>query len=429
MIIWIITVGEPLPMDGEGTRLFRSSILTNFLVKRGHKVVRWSTTFNHVTKSFRYNENTNIIINENYTIKLLHSISYSTNISLKRLVNHYFLAKEFQKAALKYDKSTLPDLIVCSFPTIQLAKAATAFGLKNNIPVVLDARDMWPDIFLDAFPRIVRPIFKALAYPLFNSTHKAFSQATIITGITQSFVKWGLEHAKREMTEKDIAFPLGYLENDYTKSEIKEADNYWDSLNINGNSEKMYVCLVGSLTHGVNFDVILESAAILKTTNKNIEFIIAGKGINEKEFKIRSENYPNIRFVGWINGPQIWSLLRRVSLGLLPYIDRLDYQMSIPNKVGEYLSASLPIITTLKGVSTELMIKAKCGFYVNNAAELVDVLNKFHQDKTLSEISSSNALKTYQKTLNAHTVYTNYANHLENIITLKAITPNSVKKT
>jgi len=50
MRIWLVTIGEPLPIDGSNERLYRMGIIANLLVKKGHKIIWWSSTFNHVRK-------------------------------------------------------------------------------------------------------------------------------------------------------------------------------------------------------------------------------------------------------------------------------------------------------------------------------------------------------------------------------------------
>ena len=53
-------------------------------------------------------------------------------------------------------KEILPDLILSSIPTSELSLEATKLGKKNNIPVILDIRDLWPDVFLDVLPNFFR---------------------------------------------------------------------------------------------------------------------------------------------------------------------------------------------------------------------------------------------------------------------------------
>lgn len=59
MNIWLVTIGEPLPIDEGNYRLLRVGILANLLVKKNHNVIWWTSTFNHIEKKTlfsRYND-------------------------------------------------------------------------------------------------------------------------------------------------------------------------------------------------------------------------------------------------------------------------------------------------------------------------------------------------------------------------------------
>ena len=73
MHIWLIITGERLPIDGNNSRPLRTGILADTLVTKGHKVILWSTTFNHARKKYRFKNDTTITLKDNYHIKLLHS--------------------------------------------------------------------------------------------------------------------------------------------------------------------------------------------------------------------------------------------------------------------------------------------------------------------------------------------------------------------
>ena len=83
MCIWLVTIGEPLPVDGTNERL------------------------------------------------------------------QYLIGCKFYKYAQEEVK---PDIILSSLPTLKLSLSAVEYGKKMNIPLVLDMRDMWPDVFLDYIP-------------------------------------------------------------------------------------------------------------------------------------------------------------------------------------------------------------------------------------------------------------------------------------
>jgi hypothetical protein len=49
MNVWLITIGEPLPVQ-EGARKLWTAIVAEGLVARGHRVLRWSSAFDHFKK-------------------------------------------------------------------------------------------------------------------------------------------------------------------------------------------------------------------------------------------------------------------------------------------------------------------------------------------------------------------------------------------
>ena len=56
MNIWIVSDGEPLPTDNNNVRLRRMGNLTRILDQQGHKVIWFSSNFDHYNKNFRSKE-------------------------------------------------------------------------------------------------------------------------------------------------------------------------------------------------------------------------------------------------------------------------------------------------------------------------------------------------------------------------------------
>src|SRR5215470_8360347 len=112
MRIWLLTIGEPLPTDGCAERLLRTGILAEILASRGHKVVWWTSTFDHARKRQRFDNDTTISLAANHTLRLLHGPSYARNVSVKRWFNHRRLARKFSRQAAA--EQNQPDLILCS---------------------------------------------------------------------------------------------------------------------------------------------------------------------------------------------------------------------------------------------------------------------------------------------------------------------------
>jgi glycosyltransferase involved in cell wall biosynthesis len=410
MIIWIVTTGEQLPdIDGENIRLWRSVMLSQALVKLGHSVVRWTSTFDHSSKKHRFGNNTEISMDSQYKIKFIKSKGYKKNISLQRLKDHYYLAKEFSSIAIK--ESVKPDLILCSLPTLSLSVETTKFGIEHNIPVILDGRDMWPNLFIDFFPNILKPIASLFLYPMFNSLRFACKNAYALSGISGTYVDWEIKHSGRSRTDKDRDFPHGYSSLIPSEDEIINGAKFWREKGLKKDSDFL-ICLFSAIGHMIDMDTIIKAAKILISQKSNIKFVFCGNGDKLSEFKQKSKDLSNIIFVGWIDSSLIWSLMQISKLGILPYYNIDNYKFNLPNKPIEYLSAGLPIVSGVKGLTEELIGKYDCGVVYNSAEDLVEKLLELNRNSERLNQMSINALNLFRERFTSEIVYNNMANYL-----------------
>ena len=84
MLIWVFTIGEPINHKENKLRLQRSGLLTQYISeKTNHKVVWWTSLFNHFTKKFEFENYTEIDYNSNLKIKCIKGFGYKKNISIQ----------------------------------------------------------------------------------------------------------------------------------------------------------------------------------------------------------------------------------------------------------------------------------------------------------------------------------------------------------
>ncbi len=402
-----------LPTDGAKARLGRMGLLAEALVLRGHEVVRWASTFIHNQNKQRFNKDTIINFNEKYRIHLLHSISYKKTRSLFRIINNIHISMKFLYYARNEER---PDIIVCSSNNI-LALIATKYAYKNSIPLVLDIRDLWPDVFIDSLSLWKKYHAKLLLWPLSITVNLACKRATAITGITPAFVEWGLQKANRNRTSLDTHFPLGYSEKVPDKKDILEAENFWLRQGICKNDKKFIACFLGTMSSYFELDVIIKAAHKLNIRQMPIYFVLCGEGPKLNRFKKLAVNCDNVIFPGWVGFPEILTLMRMSSVGLTPYKSISNFINNLPNKPAEYMSAGLPIVSSLKGELQKLLSNYDCGVtYENgNIDELVSILCELYNNPNRLKSMSKNAYALYKEKFVAEKIYNEMSSYLEKV--------------
>ncbi|CAL7963025.1 conserved hypothetical protein [Gammaproteobacteria bacterium] len=413
MRIWLLKDGDPLPTDGENIRLLRMGLIAQKLAEKGHQVIWWTSTLNHAKKAFRTTEDKDISIYSNYIIKLLHGPGYKKNVSIQRILHNRIVARKFLSAA---QSEVIPNIILAALPTVELAKAATSYGKQYNVPVVLDLRDMWPDIMVDIMPKILQPFARLVLSWQFCAAKRACKDASALFGITSGFLQWGLNYAGRKRNAFDAVYPLAYSDAKPKEVDLDKATGFWRQYNINSDKKSFVVVYVGSLVGSHKLSALIE---ILKKSSNDLKFIVAGDGPFLKEYQEQAQGCSNIIFTGWIDKPKLWVLLRMASVGVALDAQRKDYLMSISNKVAEYFSAGLPVLSNLPETSElgKMLLENESGFCFNelDSGSFAEVLNKCRDDGQLLKNISKNARDLYEKMFVAEKVYANMCNHLENI--------------
>jgi glycosyltransferase involved in cell wall biosynthesis len=394
MKIWLIKEGEPLPCD-TNPRLMRMGLLAKDLVCKGHEVVWWSSTFSHALKQHRFFTDTILpCFQSNNKLVLLYSkIIYQRNTSISRILYHEMLARKFQKAAACYDK---PDLIYCSFPTIQFAVKAIKYGKRYNVPVILDVRDLWPDIFKRAIPNKVKFLSPLFLLPFKLLTNYSFRNAAGITAIIPSHLEWGLEKASRTSSIHDRCFYIGYEKFLLSKEEQDSAEQFWESRGISRN--KWNICFFGTFSaYTMDISTLISAMKILEVTNPEIRLILCGTGDAMSLYKEQASGHKNIIIPGWVDKNKIQSLMDMSKVGVYPFHNLPDFINSMTNKMIEYFSSGLPVLSTLKGFSKKYIEEHSLGLVYEEGSQssFIDAVIKLYNDEDLRTKMSKNALKRY----------------------------------
>jgi len=414
--IWIVTVGEPLPLDDDRQRLHRSSMIADKLYNRGHEILWWSSTFDHINKKMRFDQDTEVAYNERFLFRLLYGRPYERNISFDRIRNHQEIARVFRDWSKSSDR---PDLILTSMPTIELTKEAVQYANDRFIPVVVDLRDMWPDIFLEAFPKPLRIFGKILLYKMNSNLKSACKNATGLTGITPEFVDWGLAKAGRSRRSGDRHFWLGYNSKLPIADRIEAGRKMWSGLGLNKNLK--IICFFGTFSNKLILEPFFEAISKLEAVRSDLRLVLCGEGDDKENLIEKASISKNIIFPGWVGAGEIQALLEISSIGLAPYRDRFDFLASIPTKAIEYMSAGLPILSTLNRFNSEISLERnKIGFHVDPIPDqIAGSIDAFFNQDSLKEVMIANSKAVYVKKFSEDIVYGGMADYLEEFVEKK----------
>lgn len=417
MNIWLIQTGEPLPIKN-GVRKMRTSILADKLVKCGHSVFWWASAFEHQQKVIISKKDKNFGVSERYMIRVICGCGYHRNISLARYIDHHIVALKFRVQSKKFPK---PDIIVASMPDHILAYEAARYARKNGIPFLVDIRDLWPDIFLDRFrstglyglvKRVLALDFARLSFLLKN--------ADAFVAVSRGYLKWGLDKIGRTESPFDKVFYLGYK-----KSDSENPANADGSLDVpvllRGRDEQKLFVFIGTFGISYELELIIQAAKYFSRSGRtDICFVMAGAGekfdlIGKKAFGLK-----NVVLLGWIVENEINALLKMGYTGFLSYIK--DAPQGLPNKPFEYLSAGLPIISSLEGEMAELVNRYQFGlnYMTGDLNGLCRCIERLASDSALHDKMSKNAMEFFKKYGDADKIYDDYARYIEQLVEHKS---------
>jgi glycosyltransferase involved in cell wall biosynthesis len=414
MRAWVIKTGEPVPhlLAESKDRLFRAGLMSQALQAHGMEVTWWSTQFHHQLKIMRDvvpsvpckpDQNGPEMI-------FLPSKGYKRHISPARFVDHVQVRRAFERLAPNQPR---PDVIICAWPTIDLAFAAVKFGRAHNIPVILDIRDLWPDIFYERITAKTGLPFKGYMIPYERMGRKAMCDADAVISITQGMLEWGQKRFARETTLEDRVFYQSQ-----SAASATEDMAFWQDKDIDLDVLKTRLIWAGSLVSDLDAQTLLAAIESLpETASRELEFVFCGSGDLAPKVEEMAARLPHVAFAGWVGQDALNALYARSHIGMMCYLDRFDFQLSIPNKVADFTRSNMRILTNLTGEMQrvlgpdDLLIPYPTG----NVDALRDRLIEIADHPEKYRVQAPNARALFDRLFDADLVMPEFAHYVEQI--------------
>jgi glycosyltransferase involved in cell wall biosynthesis len=407
MRVWLLHIGEDLPVDGTARR-YRYSYLADALVNAGHQVLRWAPTFRHNTKSHRFSTDARIELNENYAVQFVHSPAYRRNIGFDRLRTYRVLDRRFRQLASREPK---PDLIVAAIPSLEWAEAAVDYAQAQAIPVVIDVRDLWPDVFVNGLPSLARPFGRLLFTPYYSSARRSCRGAAALTAVSQTYLDWALNLAGRSRRPSDLVVPLGFQPQSIPETTLQKNVATLRKLGIDAQRP---VCLfVGLLERSYDLETVIDAARHLELDgNCGLQFVVCGDGSKMSALKRQAGGLRSVHLIGWVDAAMLEAAASISKVGLCAYT--ADALQSLPNKPFEYMAHRLAVVSSLPGEMATLLSRHGSGltYRAGDALSLSGCLRSLVADPLRLEAMRSRAYETWLHNFRSCDVYAAFVEHL-----------------
>lgn len=406
MNIWILQTAEPLVIDKVRQRPMRAMLLANQLLDLGHSVTIWSSDFSHYEKKHRFNKNLTIRVSKKLTINLFTSRGYGNHKGIARFLDHIQMANNLRKMLKSEPK---PDLAFIGFPPIEVAWVMAAWLKRKNVHYMLDVKDAWPDQIVQSLHWSLRGFARILLIPQFMMSKYTFKNAHGLSSITDEFLHWSLGRASRPRNSLDTVAPVTCSEFYSSDEETRLSADFWDKQKVY-DDESLRIFFVGSLTNVFDFGPL-----VFLARSGMAQVVIAGEGPAKEELLSYVSSLENLIVPGWISPSQIKELAKRSKFSIAPYRQRLDFEMSIPNKIYDALSLGKPILTSLNGPVGKLIETYSIGVLYNSHKKdslSIEIAKLKVLDLDVISVMGKNARDLYEKSFQANAVYYKLANDL-----------------
>lgn len=364
-----------------------------------------TSTFCHLKKSQRIQDELDLG-NLPYKVTMQYEKGYSKNISLRRISSY----TQFGKNVLKYLKTRKkPDCIIVSVPSLAVADYVTKFAKDNNIPLIVDIQDLWPEAFKMALN--IPIVSNILFHPMKKQAERIYSRADEIIAVSDTYRDLGCKYnAKCSGLSIYIGTDSRLMKEKISGIEISKPKN------------EFWVGYVGALGHSYDIkNVILALEKIAHNGITNIVFKVMGEGVLRKDFEnFAIEHKVNCEFYGLVEYGKMMKILMSCDVAVNPIIGKSV--STIINKVSDYAAAGVPVVNTQNSQEYRMLIKkynAGINAETENADSIADALLELYQNPDKRQKMGINQKKLFEERFDRAKTYTEIINVIDNLIITK----------
>ena len=409
MLVWIVNPFDPLPGDPDEPE-GRYATLARALVANGHSVRWWTSSFRHRFKDSVDQSAANELCKSiGIKIQFMPGLAYYRNVSFRRLLNHYLLARFFRRTSRQ--SLQRPDVVIASSPPPMLTYQAAKFAKDCGAKAIVDVQDIWPDAFYSFIPNLLRPLCSIAFLPWSRKASNAYKLADAIIGLTETYVALVKKLVGGKKISATIALGLDYrlfdsaAPNGYCSEFTKPKGEIWFTY-------------AGSLTRNHDFLTLTRAfARIHKSLPAKTRLFIAGKGELSDSLKdfIHEQKLKNIVQTGFLDLGRLAYLLSQCDVGFSSgWPETMVY---LPYKLYYYFAAGLAVLNTMPGECSHILSNNQCGldYQTGDIDSCARAIEEIVSDPDRLQAMQQNSRRLAETTYDRRVLYQNYVQLVEKV--------------
>lgn len=345
--VWIEAPFDNLP--AEGFRKQRYWMMAEAFVAAGHRVVYFTSDFNHGTKRRRDAlRPEGPCAGTGIEVVMVPTPPYAANVSLRRVLSHGAYARRLGRIASARLAKETPELVIAATPTPSSARVMQRVALSCGARFVIDVQDAWPETFVRLLPRPLKPLSPLLFLPWRRRVRRLYRTADLVTGVCDRYA---------ELTGRG----------DYYRAYLGVCCGLKGLAPGRGGGtarpgarpfRPQRLVYLGNLGAGYDLETVLAAVA----RDERLTLDVAGAGPQEPALRAavaRLGLAGRVTFRGYLPDAALRALLGDCDVGVVPMRD--DSWVGLPNKLGDYLAAGLRVVSSLHGECGALLEREGLG--------------------------------------------------------------------
>lgn len=384
MNIWIFNHYAVGPNSYGITRHFD---LAKELVKMGHQVTIFASSFNHQKREeeidYHRNEISLMNIYEGVKFYWIRTTKYKKN-DFKRIINMFSYTYRTNKIVNKIEET--PDIVIGSLMHPLAALLGYKVAKKRKAKFYFEERDLWPQSLIDLGKVSPRNPIVLILSKLELFLYKKADKIIVLFDKAPKYVK------SRGIDPKKIIYlPNGVDLTRFDVNNYKELPTEYAEV-LGTLKDKFKIMYTGAHSIANNLEALIDIAKIIEEKSDEIHFILIGDGPDKNKLinKAKIYNLSNVTFLPAIKKEYIPSVLKYGDVGIITMKDAKVYRWGISlNKMYDYMAASLPIIM-LSSIEDNVLTRENLGIVSTNINDISEeLINLSKNIEKLNELAKN----------------------------------------